>query len=222
MGGRMKVQALIFLGAPGAGKGTQAREVSREFRIPQISTGDLLRDAVEKQTPLGMAAKAKMESGELIPDEIVTAMVDMRIDEPDSKKGFILDGYPRTLAQAESADHMFHAKNRGNTLVVDIQVEEALLLKRLTGRRTCATCGEIYNVYFTPPKKANFCDKDSGELHHRADDNEDTIRQRLVAYEKQTSPLVEYYRKKGFLHVVDGSKDPEVIARELIQFLRRE
>ena len=216
----MKVQALIFLGAPGAGKGTQAREVSKEFGIPQISTGDLLRDAVEKQTPLGLAAKAKMESGELIPDEIVTAMVDMRIDEPDCKKGFILDGYPRTLAQADSADAMFHAKNRGNPLVVDIQVEEALLLKRLTGRRTCATCGEIYNVYFNPPKKADVCDKDGGELHHRADDNEETIRQRLVAYQNQTSPLVNYYREKGFLHVVGGSKEPADIARELLQFLR--
>ena len=216
----MKVQALIFLGAPGAGKGTQAREVSREFGVPQISTGDLLRDAVEKQTPLGQAAKAKMEAGELIPDEIVTAMVDMRIDEPDCKKGFLLDGFPRTLAQAESANQMFHAKKRGDPLVVDIQVDEALLLKRLTGRRTCATCGEIYNVHFTPPKKAEVCDKDGGELHHRADDNEDTIRQRLVAYEEQTSPLVEYYRKKGMLHVVDGSKEPDVIARDLIQFLR--
>lgn len=216
----MKVQALIFLGAPGAGKGTQAREVSREFGIPQISTGDLLRDAVEKETPLGKAAKARMESGDLIPDEIVTAMVDMRIDEPDCKKGFILDGYPRTLAQAESSDSMFHAKHRGNPLVVDIQVEEALLLKRLTGRRTCSLCGEIYNIYFSPPKKENVCDIDGGKLEHRADDNEVTIKQRLVAYENQTSPLVDYYRKKGFLHVVDGSKDPAGIARELIEFLR--
>ena len=216
----MKVQALIFLGAPGAGKGTQAREVSREFGVPQISTGDLLRDAVEKKTALGQAAQAKMEAGELIPDEIVTAMVDMRIDEPDCKKGFLLDGFPRTLAQAESANLMFHAKKRGDPLVVDIQVDEALLLKRLTGRRTCAACGEIYNVHFTPPKKAEVCDKDGGELHHRADDNEETIRQRLVAYEKQTSPLVDYYRKKGMLHVVDGSKEPDVIARDLIQFLR--
>lgn len=216
----MKVQALIFLGAPGAGKGTQAREVSREFGVPQISTGDLLRDAVEKQTALGQAAKARMEAGELIPDEIVTAMVDMRIDEADCKKGFLLDGFPRTLAQAESANRIFHAKNRGNPLVVDIQVDEALLLKRLTGRRTCATCGEIYNVHFTPPKKEKVCDKDGGQLHHRADDNEETIRQRLVAYENQTSPLVDYYRKKGMLHVVDGSKDPEDISRNLIQFLR--
>lgn len=216
----MKIQALIFLGAPGAGKGTQAREVSREFGVPQISTGDLLRDAVEKQTALGQAAKAKMEAGELIPDEIVTAMVDLRIDQPDCKKGFLLDGFPRTLAQAESANQMFHAKNRGNPLVVDIHVEEGLLLKRLMGRRTCAKCGEIYNVSFTPPKKEGVCDKDGGELHHRADDNEDTIRQRLVAYENQTRPLVEYYKTKGLLHVVDGSQDPEVIARDLIQFLR--
>ncbi len=216
----MKVQALIFLGAPGAGKGTQAREVSHEFGIPQISTGDLLRDAVEKQTPLGKAAKAKMESGELIPDELVTAMVDMRIDEPDCKKGFILDGYPRTLGQAEAADRMFHAKHRGDPLVVDIHVEEDLLLKRLTGRRTCHQCGEIYNVYFHPPKKDELCDKDGTPLQHRADDNETTIRQRLVAYENQTRPLVEYYRKKGFLHVVDGAKEPPVIAKELIAFLR--
>jgi adenylate kinase len=217
----MKVQALIFLGAPGAGKGTQAREVSREFGVPQISTGDLLRDAVEKQTALGQAAKAKMEAGELIPDEIVTGMVDMRIDEPDCKKGFLLDGFPRTLAQAESANRMFHAKNRGNPLVVDIHVEEGLLLKRLMGRRTCVKCGEIYNVYFTPPKKEGVCDKDGGELHHRADDNEDTIRQRLVAYENQTRPLVEYYKTKGLLHIVDGSKEPDEIARDLINFLRR-
>jgi adenylate kinase len=216
----MKVQALIFLGAPGAGKGTQAREVSHTFGIPQISTGDLLRDAVEKETPLGKAAKEKMESGQLIPDDLVTAMVDLRIDEPDCRKGFILDGYPRTLAQAEAADKMFHAKNRGNPLVVDIQVDEALLLKRLTGRRTCHQCGEIYNVYFNPPKKDELCDKDGTKLQHRADDNEDTIRQRLVAYEKQTSPLVEYYKQKGFLHIVDGSKEPADIARDLISFLR--
>ncbi len=218
----MKHQALIFLGAPGAGKGTQAREVSHVFGIPQISTGDLLRDAVEKRTPLGLAAKAKMEEGELIPDEIVTAMVDMRIDEPDCRKGFILDGFPRTLGQAEAADHMFHAKNRGNPLVVDIQVDEGMLLKRLTGRRTCAKCGEIYNVYFNPPKKEEVCDKDGSKLLHRADDNEHTIRQRLVAYENQTSPLVEYYKKKGSLHIVDGSKEPADIARDLINFLRRE
>ena len=178
----MKVEALIFLGAPGAGKGTQAREVSHVFGIPQISTGDLLRDAVEKQTPLGKATQAKMEAGGLIPDELVTAMVEMRIDEPDAKKGFILDGYPRTLGQAEAADKMFHAKNRGNPLVVDIQVDEGLLLKRLAGRRICGKCGEIYNVYFKPPKNDEVCDRDGSKLLHRADDNEDTIRRRLAVY----------------------------------------
>jgi len=216
----MRAQALIFLGAPGAGKGTQAREVAREFGIPQISTGDLLRDAVKRETPLGLTAKAKMEAGQLIPDEVVSAMVDERIDEPDCVKGFILDGYPRTLAQAEHAGTILQAKGRGNPLVIDIRVDEDLLLKRLTGRRTCATCGEIYNVYFHLPKKDEVCDKDGGKLLHRADDNEQTIRQRLVAYENQTSPLVDYYRKRGLLHEVDGSQAPPAIARELIEFLR--
>lgn len=216
----MKAQALIFLGAPGAGKGTQAREVSREFGIPQISTGDLLRDAVERETPLGLAAKARMESGELIPDEVVSAMVDERIDHPDCVKGFILDGFPRTLAQAERAQQILHAKGRGDPLVIDIQVEQSVLLKRLTGRRTCSVCGEIYNIYFSPPLKDEICDLEGGKLHHRADDNEETIRQRLVAYANQTSPLVEYYGERGMLHIVDGSKEPKTISRELIQFLR--
>jgi|SRR5271169_5197035 len=218
----MKAQALIFLGAPGAGKGTQAREVSQEFGIPQISTGDLLRDAVARQTPLGLTVKAKMEAGELIPDELVSALVDERIDQPDCVKGFILDGYPRTLAQAEHAADIFQKKGRGNPLVIDIQVDEDLLLKRLTGRRTCSTCGEIYNVYFHLPSKGECCDKDGGKLLHRADDNEQTIRQRLVSYENQTSPLVDYYRKRGLLHEVDGSKAPPLIAKDLIKFLRDE
>jgi len=216
----MRAQALIFLGAPGAGKGTQAREVAREFGIPHISTGDLLRDAVERETPLGLAAKEKMESGQLIPDEVVSAMVDERIDQPDCAKGFILDGYPRTLAQAEHAGAIFQAKKRGNPLVIDIQVDEDVLLKRLTGRRTCPKCGEIYNVYFHRPKNDERCDIDGSPLNHRADDNEETIRQRLVAYEKQTAPLVEYYGKLSFLHPVDGSKEPPAITQELIEFLR--
>jgi adenylate kinase len=218
----MKAQALIFLGAPGAGKGTQAREVAREFEIPQISTGDLLRDAVQRETPLGLAAKARMEAGGLIPDEVVSALVDERIDQPDCVRGFILDGYPRTLAQAEHAAQIFQKKGRGNPLVIDIQVGEDLLLKRLTGRRTCPDCGEIYNVYFHASSKGECCDKDGGKLLHRADDNEQTIRRRLMAYENQTSPLVDYYGARGFLHKVDGSKAPPVIARELIEFLRGE
>lgn len=215
----MKAQALIFLGAPGAGKGTQAREVAKHFTIPQISTGDILREAVKKQTALGLAAKAKMEAGQLVPDEVVCGIVEERIGEPDCKKGFILDGFPRTIPQAEFVDRMLQAKGRGNPLVVNIQVGQDLLMKRLTGRRTCSVCGEIYNVYFNPPKVEGVCDKDGGKLQHRADDKEETIRQRLVAYENQTSPLIDYYRRKNLLHDVDGNRDPEPIAKDLLKFL---
>jgi len=216
----MKTRALIFLGAPGAGKGTQAREVAKEFHIPQISTGDILRDSVKKGTPLGLAAKVKMEAGQLVPDEVVCGIVEERISEPDCRQGFILDGFPRTLPQAEFVDRMLEAKGRGSPRVINIQVDQDVLMKRLTGRRTCAVCGEIYNVYFGPPKQEGVCDKDGGKLLQRADDNEDTIRQRLVAYENQTRPLIDYYRRKNLLHDVDGNRDPEPIAQELCQFLK--
>jgi adenylate kinase len=216
----MKTRALIFLGAPGAGKGTQAREVAKEFSIPQISTGDILRDAVKKETPLGLAAKVKMEAGQLVPDEVVCGIVEERISEPDCTAGFILDGFPRTLPQAEFVDQMLVAKGRGSPLVINIRVDQEVLMKRLTGRRTCSVCGEIYNVYFGPPKVEGTCDKDGGKLLHRADDNEDTIRQRLVAYENQTSPLIDYYRRQDLLHDVDGNRDPGPIAKELCQFLK--
>ena len=215
----MRPQALIFLGAPGAGKGTQAREVSKHFSIPHISTGDILREAERNRTPLGLAAKAKMEAGELVPDEVVCGIVEQRIDQPDCQGGFILDGFPRDRAQAEFVGRMLLAKGRGNPLVLDIRVEPDLLLKRLTGRRTCSLCGEIYNVYLNPPRVEGVCDKDGGKLLQRVDDSEETIRQRLLAYEKQTSPLIEYYRRKGVLHEVDGNRKPEPIARELIDFL---
>jgi len=215
----MRAHALIFLGAPGAGKGTQAREVSRHFAIPQVSTGDILREAVKKQTPFGLAAKAKMEAGGLVPDEVVCGIVEERISEPDCQKGFILDGFPRTIAQAQFVERMLQAKGRGRPQVLDIEVDEDLLLKRLTGRRTCSVCGEIYNVHFNPPKAEGICDKDGGRLVYRADDNEQTIRQRLEAYHKQTSPLIEFYRAQGVLREVDGNKEPEAIAKGLLEFL---
>ena len=216
----MKAQALIFLGAPGAGKGTQAREVATEFKIPQISTGEILRDAVKKGTPLGQAAKAKMESGQLVPDEIVCGIVEERTNEPDCKMGFILDGFPRTIAQAEYVDRMLETKGRGKPLVLNIAVGQDVLMKRLTGRRTCSVCGEIYNVYFNPPKVEGVCDKDGGKLTQRADDNEESIRQRLVAYDNQTLPLIEYYRRKNLLSDIDGNRDPEPISRDLIHLLK--
>jgi len=216
----MKAQALIFLGAPGAGKGTQAREVSKEFGIPQISTGDILREAVKKGTPLGLAAKVKMEAGQLVPDEIVCGIVEERISEPDCKAGFILDGFPRTIPQAQFVDRALENKGRGKPLVINIAVERDVLMKRLTGRRTCSACGEIYNVHFNPPKAEGVCNKDGAKLMQRADDNEETISQRLVAYDNQTRPLIDYYRQKNLLHDVEGNREPEPIAKELIGFLK--
>src|SRR5271157_2212761 len=217
----MRAHALIFLGAPGAGKGTQAREVAKHFGIPQISTGDILRDAVNKQTPLGLAAKAKMDAGELVPDEVVCGIVDERINEPDCQNGFILDGFPRTIAQAQFVDRMLVAKGEGRPQVLDIEVSEEVLLKRLIGRQTCSVCGEIYSMYFNPPKVEGICDKDGGKLLHRADDNETTIRQRLEAYHKLTSPLIDYYRGQGVLRAVDGNKEPEAIAKGLLDYLSK-
>ena len=216
----MKAQALVFLGAPGAGKGTQAREVSKEFGIPQISTGDILREAVKKGTPLGLAAKVKMEAGQLVPDEIVCGIVEERISEPDCKAGFILDGFPRTIPQAQFVDRALENKGRGKPLVINIAVEQDVLMKRLTGRRTCSACGEIYNVHFNPPKAEGVCNKDGAKLMQRADDNEETISQRLVAYDNQTRPLIDYYRQKNLLHDVEGNREPEPIAKELIGFLK--
>ncbi len=215
----MKAQALIFLGAPGAGKGTQAREVAKHFSIPQISTGDILRDAVKRKTPLGLAAEAKMKAGQLVPDEVVCGIVEERIGEPDCANGFILDGFPRTIPQAQFVDRTLEVKGRGVPMVLNIQVDLDVLMKRLTGRRTCSVCGEIYNVYFNPPKVDGVCDKDGGKLLQRADDNEETIRQRLVAYDQQTRPLIDYYRAKHVLHDVDGNRDAEPIARDLVNFL---
>jgi adenylate kinase len=179
----------------------------------------MLREAVRNETPLGLVAKARMEAGELVPDEVVCGIVEQRIGQPDCQRGFILDGFPRTLAQAEFVDRMLEAKGKGNPLVLDIKVDQDLLLKRLTGRRTCSVCGEIYNVYFNPPEVEDVCDKDGGKLLQRADDNEETIRQRLVAYEEQTSPLIDYYRRKDVLQEVDGNRGPESIAEDLIDFL---
>ncbi len=217
----MRAHALIFLGAPGAGKGTQAREVATHFGIPQISTGDILRDAVKRATKLGLAAKARMEAGELVPDEVVCGIVEERVSQPDCRKGSILDGFPRTIAQAKFVDKMLAAKGQGKPLVMDIEVGEDLLLKRLTGRQTCSMCGEIYNIYFNPPKVEGICDKDGGKLVHRADDNETSIRQRLEAYHQQTQPLIEYYRGQGALLAVDGNKEPHEIARGLLDDLSK-
>ncbi len=217
----MRPHALIFLGAPGAGKGTQAREVAKNYAIPQISTGDMLRDAVKRETALGVAARASMESGNLVPDDVVDGIVQERVNRPDCQEGFILDGFPRTIAQAKFVDRILAAKGKGRPLVLDIKVTEDLLLKRLTGRRMCRSiCTERFtNIYFNPPKAEGICDKDGGKLFQRADDNEATIRQRLEAYHRETSPLIRYYNEQGVLLTLDGDKEPEAIASGLMEYL---
>jgi len=209
------VGALILLGAPGAGKGTQSKIISAEFGIPQISTGDLLRENTARGTELGKTAKIVMERGELVPDHLVQDMLAERIRTGgDTHRGFILDGFPRTLGQAAWLDRFLEEwtaeVNPGHSsrpVVINVAVGYNQLLRRLTGRRSCPTCGRIYNVYFQPPRVDEVCDIDGTKLVTRRDDCEEVISERLKAYERQTLPLTEYYRAKGALHVIDGEQD---------------
>ena len=213
-------QILIFLGPPGAGKGTQARVVARELGIPHISTGDILREAARKKTSLGLAAKAKMDKGELVPDDVISPIVEERLSRPDCKEGAILDGFPRTVAQARFLDGILARTGFGEPLVLNIHVPADSVIKRLTGRRTCQTCGEIYNIYLNPPSVDGVCDKDGGALIQRADDNEEAIRIRLKAYEQDTLPLIDYYQRKNVLREVDGSVEPASITEGLLSLVK--
>jgi len=216
---KLKIQALIFLGPPGAGKGTQARSVANEFGIPQISTGDMLRDEVRKGTPLGLAARARMERGELVSDEVVCGIAAERIRQPDTSRGFILDGFPRTIGQAEFLAGLLREEGRGDPLVIYVRVGADVLARRLSGRRTCPVCGRTYNLHFSPPRQDEVCDVDSSPLVQRPDDGEEAIRQRLAAYETLTQPLVDYYSKRGLLHDVDGGRSPDEVSRDLFNLV---
>jgi len=196
---------IVLLGAPGAGKGTQAKKLIEKYGIPQISTGDLLRAAVSAGTALGKEAKSYMDKGELVPDSVVLGMVEERLKQDDCKKGYILDGFPRNTAQAEALDKMLAALNMSLTGAVSVDVPFEDLMKRLTGRRTCKACGQMYNIYFSAPKKEGACDKCSGELYQRDDDKEATIKKRLEVYTAQTEPLMGYYKNKGILKSVAGT-----------------
>jgi adenylate kinase len=195
---------LVLLGAPGAGKGTQAKMLIEKYKIPQISTGDILRKAVADSTPLGKEAKVIMDKGELVPDKIVLGLVEERVKQDDCKKGFILDGFPRNTVQAEALDKMLKAMGLPIDSALSVDVPKDDLMKRLTGRRTCKNCQQMYNVYYSPPKKDVVCDKCGGELFQRGDDKEDTIKKRLDVYDAQTAPLIDYYNKKGILKSVMG------------------
>jgi len=211
-------RAVIFLGPPGAGKGTQAKQIAQEYGAPHISTGDMFREHVSRGTPLGLRAKAIMERGELVPDDLVLSMVEERISRPDCADGFILDGFPRTLPQAQRLDEIL-GRRKVQPLVVHFVVDQNQLIRRLTGRRTCGICGEIYNIYDHPPKVPGRCDRDGGELVQRPDDREEVIAERLAAYERQTRPLVDYYRGRGVLSDVNGMAPPEAVTKDVLELL---
>jgi adenylate kinase len=210
---------LVLLGAPGAGKGTQAKILVEKYGIPQISTGDLLRAAVAAGTPLGKEAKSYMDKGELVPDSVVLGMVEERLKQDDCKKGYILDGFPRNTKQAEALDKMLSSLNMSLTAALSVDVPFEDLMKRLTGRRTCKACGQMYNVYFNPPKKEGVCDKCGGELFQRDDDKEETIKKRLDVYNAQTAPLIDYYGKKGILKSVAGTGSIDDIFKKVCDIL---
>ena len=195
---------IILLGPPGAGKGTQAKRLIEKYGIPQVSTGDMLRAALKAGTPLGLEAKKYMDAGGLVPDSVVIGLVKERIQQPDAVKGYMLDGFPRNVSQAEALDKMLVELGMKIDHVVCVEVPSEELMGRLTGRRTCRACGAGFHVKFDPPKKDGVCDKCNGELYQRDDDNEATVGPRLKTYDEQTKPLIEYYTKLGKLRPVNG------------------
>jgi adenylate kinase len=207
--------ALIFLGPPGSGKGTQAKVLAAKYGAPHLSTGDMLREHVAKGSPLGLKAKPIMERGELVPDSLVLRMVAERLERPDCSNGFVFDGFPRTVAQAQYLGELLKYHGFAHPFVIHLVISNMLLIRRLTGRRTCVVGGEIYNIYDRPPKVEGICDNDGGALIQRPDDREEVIRARLMAYEKQTSPLVQYYRRLGFLYQIDASKSVAEVQEEI-------
>jgi adenylate kinase len=196
---------IVLLGAPGAGKGTQAKLLVEKYSLPQVSTGDLLRAAVAAGTPLGKEAKSFMDSGQLVPDSVVLGMMQERMKQDDMKKGYILDGFPRNTKQAEALDAMLASLNMSLDAALSVDVPFEDLMKRLTGRRTCKACGQMYNIFFSPSRKEGSCDKCGAELYQRDDDKEETIKKRLDVYNAQTAPLIDYYKGKGILKSVAGT-----------------
>jgi len=207
---------LIFLGAPGAGKGTQAAKLSKDKKIPHVSTGDILREAVSNKTEIGLKAKEYMDKGALVPDEVVINIVSNRLKENDCKKGFLLDGFPRTLEQAKELDKKLKDLNIKIDCAVYFFVPENELVKRITGRRICKNCGVNYHIEYKKSKKENICDECKGELYQRADDNEETVKKRLSVFNTQSYPLINYYKEKNILKEIDANRDIEEIYKALL------
>lgn len=208
---------VIMLGPPGCGKGTQAKRLVEKYCIPQLSTGDLLREAVKSGTELGNEAKKFMDAGELVPDQVVIGMVKQRLSKDDCEKGFILDGFPRTMPQARALDKTLEEMGKKIDKVINIDVPDTEVAARLSGRRTCKGCGAMYHIEFSRPQKEGVCDKCEGELYQRDDDNESTIMSRLAVYHDQTSPLKEYYGGKGLVADIAGVGDMDKITQDVIE-----
>ncbi|HEV3111184.1 MAG TPA: adenylate kinase [Candidatus Binataceae bacterium] len=195
---------LVLLGPPGAGKGTQAKQLEEELKIPQIASGDLLRLAVRNKVPLGVEAKRYMDQGTLVPDDLVVRLIEERLSQPDAAKGFILDGFPRTLAQAEALREMLERNHQTIDRVLALVVPDQEIIKRISGRRTCKNCGAMYHTIFDPPRNVGLCNKCNSELYQRDDDAEDTVKMRLEVYDTQTRPLLSHYQDQGLLRRIDG------------------
>jgi adenylate kinase len=210
---------IVLLGAPGSGKGTQAKLLEEKYRLPQISTGDMLREAVAAGTPLGRQAKVAMDAGQLVGDEIVLGIIQQRINRPDARNGFILDGFPRNLPQAEALDQLLNGLGRSINLALLVSVDVDALIQRLVGRRTCMNCGQMYNIYYAPPHIDGRCDECGGRLRHRSDDNEETIGNRLRVYESQTHPVLAYYREQDKLRTVQGVGEIGDVFRAIVRIV---
>lgn len=208
---------IILLGAPGAGKGTQAESIKAKYPVAHISTGDILRANVKAGTELGKSAKAYMDAGKLVPDDVIVAMMEKRLVEPDCKEGFMLDGFPRTIAQAEALDKMLKKLGIELDAVASLEVGDDVVVGRLTSRRVCRKCGEIYNTVLKPAKKEGVCDKCGGEVVQRDDDKEEVIRKRLSVFHEQTAPLIDYYTKEGLLLPVDATGGKDAVLKVLEQ-----
>ncbi len=207
---------LILLGPPGAGKGTQARMLVDRFGAIQVASGDLLRAAVKNRTPLGLQAKSFMDRGALVPDELVIKLVEERLNESNGKRGFILDGFPRSVSQAKALNRMLEGRRETIDKVIAITVPPEEVIKRISGRRTCGNCGAMYHIIYDPPRNADVCDRCNGELYQREDDAEDTVRMRLEVYEETTKPLLDYYGKAGLFSQVNGVGRPEEIQDKIL------
>ncbi|MEK5266411.1 MULTISPECIES: adenylate kinase [unclassified Heyndrickxia] len=210
---------LVLMGLPGAGKGTQAEKIIDKYAIPHISTGDMFRAAIKEETELGLKAKSFMDKGELVPDEVTIGIVRERLSKDDCKNGFLLDGFPRTVAQAEALENILSSLGKRLDYVINIEVDRKILTERLTGRRICENCGATYHLVFNPPKTEGVCDKCGGPLYQRPDDNAETVGNRLDVNMKQTRPLLDFYEEKGYLRNVNGQQDIHQVFADIDQLL---